>query len=294
MTRVLLILLFILSNHSSQANVAISNLINESDLIIKGEVIEARYTSSESGHDMVATIQIKEIFYGIWSKSTIEVPFCKSGLHTCETYNLNENIIAFLYITPTVKTVFNQHGKIALEGKLKDSLSYFIKEYLSAKSKIEKVNLILNYVSFDPDFSFLSSELLILNSKLSFEQQSRILDIVLQSDSTLSTSRFALSEDIYERQPYRIIDYYGMLLVLRDSELKQKAIKFLINRLKQEKSNYLASITMANICQMARKKRVCKKILEEYNEENKWTDGTDSIDDNSAEIILKLVKKINN
>jgi hypothetical protein len=118
--------------------------------------------------------------------------------------------------------------------------------------------------------------------------------IVKDSDAILATSRFTQSKDIYERQPYRILDYYDMLLVLGDSELKNEAVEYLGMQLKRESSNYLARSTIARICQLTRHRRKCRSILKKYDEENQWSDGADSINENSKKLINQLIEEIKN
>ena len=197
-------------------------------------------------------------------------------------------------IRPSIRTAFGNHGKITLKGRLKDCFTTFLKDYLSTASDNERSNLILDYISIGPDYSFLSADLLLIKKKLPLEQQSRVIEIVKDSDSVLANSRFTQSEDIYERQPYRILDYYDMLLVLRDSDLKYEAVEYLGMQLERESSNYLARSTIAIICQLTRHRRKCKSILKEYDEENQWADGTDSINENSQKLIDQLIEEIKN
>lgn len=273
------------------ANMAISRLAEESDLILKGKVIETQPCSSTSGYDMIATIRVENLLKGSWDDSIIEVPYCSLGLHSCETYYLNEELIGFLKIRPSIKTTFGNHGRITLNGRLQDSLTTFLKAYLSTASENERIILILDYISIDPDYSFLSSDLLLIKKRLSLEQQSRVIRFVKDSDSILTTSRFTQSDDIYERQPYRILDYYDMLLVLSDSELKYEAVEYLGMQLERESSNYLARSTIARICQLTRHRRKCRSILKKYDEENQWFDGTDFINENSQKLIDQLIEK---
>jgi len=281
-------------SHLTSANMAISRLAEESDLILKGKVIETQPISSTSGYDMIATIKIENLLKGSWNDSIIEVPYCSPGLHSCETYYLNEELIGFLKIEPSIRTAFGNHGKISLKGRLQDSLTTFLSDYLSTANENERTNFILDYISIGPDYSFLSSDLLVVKQKLPIEQQSRIMKIVQVSDSILITSRFTQSKDIYERQPYRILDYYDMLLVLDDSELKNEAIEYLGKQLERESSNYLARSTMAIICQLTRHRRKCRNTLKKYDEENQWSDGTDSINGYSQKLIDQLIEEIKN
>jgi hypothetical protein len=276
------------------ANLAISRLAEESDLILKGKVIETQPFSSASGYDMIATIKIENLLKGSWNDSIIEVPYYSLGLHRCETYYLNEELIGFLKTRPSIKAAFGNHGKITLKGRLQDSLTTFLKVYLRTSSENERINLILDYISIGPDYSFLSLDLLLIKKRLLSEQQFRVIKIVKDSDSLLANSRFTQSDDIYERQPYRILDYYDMLLVLRDSDLKYEAVAYLGMQLERESSNFLARSTIAIICQLTRHRRKCQSILKEYDEENQWSDGTDSINDNSQKLINQLIEEIKN
>lgn len=296
MKNTILTFILVLISHWVFANVGCSRLEEESDLILKGKVIETKPFSSATGYDRIAIIKVKELLKGSWNDSTIEVPYCSPGLQSCVTYYLNEELISFLKISPSIETVFGNHGKINLKGRLKDSLTIFLKIYFNLESKIEKVNLILDFISIGPDYSFLSSDLLQMEQEFTKEQQNRILQIVQNSDSVLAFSRFNLSEEINERQPYRVLDYYDLLLTLEDSELKNDALIFLAERLNTEKSNFIARRTIEIICQLTRKGRNCNRILKDFDAQfqNQLSDRTDSINENSQSLIGQLIEEIKN